>query len=188
MRALPLLAVLAVFGSGCVKQMSNEARLDREAPTDEVGELNYEQLARISCADTEERLKSVRQLVESENARLNAYAELHDSLRERTQTLAMAIRRDQDLLYVEDYRSIIDAHAACEAQQASVANEVERFTRELVAVPTVNDVKDGKRVTSLRVDPTVLRNVIDALNLPDEAELYEELLAAERSVAAANGG
>ncbi|HLT31801.1 MAG TPA: hypothetical protein VK013_17320 [Myxococcaceae bacterium] len=187
MRALPLLAAIAVVGTGCVKQISNEARLDREAPTDEVGELNYDQLARISCGDTEERLKGVRQLVESEDARLHAYAELHESLRERTHTLGMAIRRDQDLLYIEDYRSIIDAHADCEAQQASVANELERFTRELVAVPTVNDVKDGKRVTSLRVDPTALRNAIDALNLPDEAELYEELLAAERSVAAANG-
>lgn len=187
MRALSLLAVLAVFGSGCVKQISNEARLDREAPSDEVGELNYEQLSQISCGDTEERLKSVRQLVESEDARLNGYAELHTSLHERTQTLAMAIRRDQDLLYVEDYRSIIDAHAACEVQEAEVANEIERFVRELIAVPTVNDVRDGKRVTSLRVDSVALRGVIDALSLPDEAELYEQLLAAERSVAAANG-
>lgn len=186
MRALPLVGVLVFVSSGCVAHISNEERLERETQLAEVGELNYDRLAQISCMDTESRLTGVRQLVDSEEERLRGYTELFESLRERTETLGMAIRRDQDLLYIEDYRSIIDAHAACEAQEAAVANEIERFARELVAVPTVNDVQGGRTVTQPRVNFTQLRNVIEALDLHDAQDLYEELMAAERRVTAAN--
>jgi len=182
-----LLASAFVVG-GCVKNISNEERLDRESPSTDVSALNFSELAQVNCADAESRLNEIRQGSRPEVERLSAYMELYKALDERTDRLDQAMRRDSDILYIPEYRPIVDAHGDCFTRTEELKTEFERFTRELVEVPTVQEVRKGKTVPVARVDYAVLRDAIETLELSDREELYTNIAAAERRVEEGDAG
>lgn len=177
-----LLASAFVVG-GCVKNISNEERLDRETPSAEVGALDFQELAQVSCGDAESRVNEIRQGSRPDVERLTAYMELYKALADRTEILSSAIRRDSDILYIPEYRPIVDAQTDCFTRTEEIKTEFERFTRELVDVPVVNEVrKGGRQVPVARVDYAVLRDAIETLELSDREELYANIAAAERRI------
>ncbi|MBS1152217.1 MAG: hypothetical protein H6Q89_3915, partial [Myxococcaceae bacterium] len=57
-----------------------------------------------------------------------------------------------------------------------------RYVRELVALPTVKEIKGGKTVTIVRLDFPTLKRAIDLLNLDDRELLVSKLEKVEKKL------
>ncbi len=156
--------------SGCVKEISSEERLDRATEDSQPSACKSpEELRKLSCDDTGEALERARNFNRPETDRMLGYIELYRSLRTRTQTYEQAMSCNPDLAYREDTRPLVTAQEACVQQLADVQVEFETYVRELVTVPTAQDIKGGNTVTVARLDFGTLRQAIHVL-APDDAE------------------
>ena len=182
MRLLAASAAVLLLSGGCVKEISNEDRLERDAPTVRREPLDPEALAKVSCEDAPEKLSQARQDNRPETDRLMLYIDLYKDLRGRTHKFEEAMSRDPDLSYREEYRPLVAARETCVQQTADVQVEFERFTRELVEVPTVQEVKGGNTVMVPRLDFNTLRMAIEALAPDDKEQLLSRVASAERRV------
>ena len=108
-------------------------------------------------------------------------------LRKRTQTFEEAMTRNPDLQYREGAGAIVNAKEVCIQQTADVRVEFETYMRELVDVPTVQEIKGGNTVTIARLDFNTLRQAIEALAPDDKDSLLNRVAAAEKKVAATTG-
>ena len=119
--------------------------------------------------DTEQALEQARNFNRPETDRMLGYIELYRSLRQRTQAYEQAMACNPDLSYREEARPLVAAQETCVRQLADVQVEFEAYVRELVAVPTAQDIKGGNTVTVARLDFATLRQAIRVL-APDDAE------------------
>ena len=185
MRSTAILAASLLLSGGCYREISSDERLERETPASEKREeLDPQALAQISCADTKERIAEVHGLRGGDRERLTAYLELFKSVQGRADTLQEAVTRNPDFIYRDEYRVIMDAHEYCKEQSEGVREEFERYTRELIQTPTVQEMKKGKPQTLARVDFGLLRDAINALAPEDQAALLTRVDEAEQRVQA----
>ena len=70
----------------------------------------------------------------------------------------------------------------CIQQMADVKVEFETYVRELVNVPTVQEIKGGNTVVVARLDFGTLREAIEALNPDDRDSLLNKVSNAEKKV------
>ena len=163
-------ALLLPLAGGCVKEISSEERLDRATSESQPSACKSpEELRKLSCEDTEQALEQARNFNRPETDRMLGYIELYRSLRQRTQTFEQAMACNPDLAYREDTRPLVAAQETCVRQLADVQVEFETYVRELVTVPTAQDIKGGNTVTVARLDFGTLRQAIHVL-APDDAE------------------
>jgi hypothetical protein len=116
-----------------------------------------------------------------------SYIELYSSLVKRNATFDQAMTRNPDLNYTEGSQKLVAARNNCIQQAADVKVEFETYVRELVSVPTVQEIKGGNTVTVARLDFNTLRQAIDTLNPEDKEQLLARVLATEKQVAPAGG-
>jgi hypothetical protein len=185
MRLFAASAAVLVLSSGCVKEISSEERLDRESPSVRRAAVDTEALAQLSCDDAPEKLSQARQESHPEAERLTMYIELFKSLRGRTATFEEAMMREPDLSYREEYRSLVSKRDACVQHTADVQVELEQFTRDLVQVPTVQEIKGGNAVVVPRLDFDTLRHAIETLSPEDKEQLLGRVASAERRIESA---
>ena len=114
----------------------------------------------------------------------SAYLELFTSVQGRADTLQEAVTRNPDFIYRDEYRVILDAHEYCKEQAEGVREEFERYTRELIQTPTVQEMKKGKPQTLARVDFALLRDAVNALAPEDQGALLTRVDEAEQRVQA----
>lgn len=179
------LGLLLPLAPGCVKEISSEERLDR-ATTDSQPSAckSPEELRRLSCEDTAEALEAARDFNRPETERMLGYIDLYRSLRQRTQAYEQAMACNPDLAYREQTRPLVAAQESCVRQLADVQVELETYVRELVTVPTAQDIKGGSTVTVARLDFGTLRQAIQVL-APDDAEaLLARVEGAEKRLGA----
>jgi len=187
MRCLPAAAtVLFLSVTGCAgKELSSDERLDRETAsltvkdTPKAGELE-----KLNCENTAEELNKARNVNRPETDRLSDYIALYDSLRKRIQTFDDAMSRNPDLQYREGAANIVNAREVCIQQTADVRGEFETYIRELVDVPTVQEIKGGNTVTIARLDFNTLRQAIETLAPDDKDALLNRVSNAEKKVSA----
>ena len=96
--------------------------------------------------------------------------------------------RNPDLHYTEGSQKLVSARETCIQQTADVKVEFETYVRELVDVPTVQEIKGGNTVTIARLDFNTLRQAIETLNPDDKEQLLGRVLNAEKKVAPAKEG
>ncbi|MBI3182300.1 MAG: hypothetical protein HYZ28_09170 [Myxococcales bacterium] len=174
---------MAVLACSCVKDISSDERLERETSTGPVGKaLDAEALAKVSCADVQRELAMARSDSKPEADRVLAYVALFQSLKDRTQTFEGAMARNPDLAYQDGSQALVAAKDVCVQQTADVRVEFERYVRELVDVPTVQEIKGGSMVTVARLDFDTLRQAIEALSPDDKDHLMGRVAAAEKKV------
>jgi hypothetical protein len=180
-------AVFLLSATGCIpKEMSSEERLDRESAnlavkdTPQAGELE-----KLSCENTAEELTKARNVNRPETERLGDYITLYDSLRKRIQTFEEAMSRNPDLQYREGAINIVAAKDTCIQQTTDVRVEFENYMRELVEVPTVQEIKGGNTVTIARLDFNTLRQAIETLAPDDKDQLLNRVANAEKKVSTA---
>ncbi|WP_426752204.1 hypothetical protein [Myxococcus sp. Y35] len=177
-------ALLLLSATGCVKEISSDERLDRETQNLSAKEMpGAAELEKITCDDATEALAKARNVNRPETDRLVDYIELYSSLRKRTATFEEAMNRNPDLSYREGTQHLVNAKDVCVQQTADVRVEFETYMRELVGVPTVQEIKGGNTVTIARLDFNTLRQAIETLEPDDKESLLNQVNAAEKRVA-----
>lgn len=176
-----LAAALLGTASACVKEISSDERLERatpsassRAPVDEAA------VAKVSCKDAPGWLGKARSEARGEGEKLAAYLELHESLKKRTAFIEEAIRRNPDLAYQAGGDDISTRRDICVQQLADVRSEFERYVRDLVTIPTVQELRKGNTISVARVEFAQLRRAIDSLEPEDKELLLTRLATAER--------
>ncbi len=182
-----LLAAATVFFlsvTGCAaRELSSDERLDRETANLTVKDSpKAGELEKLSCENTGEELNKARNVNRPETERLTDYITLYESLRKRTQTFEEAMSRNPDLQYKEGAGNIVNAKEVCIQQTADVRVEFETYVRELVDVPTVQEIRGGNTVTIARLDFNTLRQAIETLALDDKDSLLNRVANAEKKV------
>ncbi len=175
--------LLLLSATGCVKEISSDERLDRETRNLSVKETpGAAELEKISCEDSTEALAKARNVNRPETDRLVDYIELYSSLKKRTATFEEAMTRNPDLSYREGTQHLVNAKDTCIQQTADVRVEFETYMRELVDVPTVQEIKGGNTVTIARLDFNTLRQAIETLEPDDKETLLNKVASAEKRV------
>jgi hypothetical protein len=188
MRLPAVATVLLLSTTGCVKEISSDERLDRETEFLQArGTPDAAELGKVHCDDTGDALTQARNVNRPETDRVMSYIELYASLVKRNATFDQAMTRNPDLNYTEGSQKIVAARNNCIQQAADVKVEFETYVRELVSVPTVQEIKGGNTVTVARLDFNTLRQAIDTLNPEDKEQLLARVLTAEKQVAPAGG-
>lgn len=179
------LGTLALAGmAGCVKEISSEERLERETRQIPVSETAAAaELDKISCQDIQQTLSQARNVNRPETERVLAYIDLYVDLRKKTQTFEEAMIRNPDLQYQEGSQKYAQARDTCVQQTADVRVEFERYVRELVDLPTVQELKGGNTVTVARLDFNTLRQAIETLDPDDKELLLSRVDSAEKKIA-----
>jgi hypothetical protein len=186
MRLPAVATVLLLTTTGCVKEISSEDRLDRETQYATTKNLpDAAALAKLNCEDTTEGLNQARNVNRPETDRVMSYIDLYTSLMKRTATFEEAMTRNPDLHYTEGSQQLVAAKETCIQQTADVKVEFETYVRELVDVPTVQEIKGGNTVTVARLDFNTLRQAIETLNLDDKESLINRVSNAEKKVSPA---
>ncbi len=182
-RTLAALSVAALLSSACVKEISSDERLDRETrKSDSFRSSTAEDLLKLKCEDISAELSKARDESAPEDKRLTIYADLFDRVRDRTAKFDEAITRNPDLAYQEGSQEIIAARDGCTQSSADVRLDYEGLVREIINLPVVDEVRDGKQVKAARLSFDTLRNAIEQLGLDDKEQLLTRLANAERSV------
>jgi hypothetical protein len=182
-----LFAAATVFSlsvTGCAaRELSSDERLDRDTSNLTVKDSpKAGELEKLSCENTGEELNKARNVNRPETERLTDYITLYESLRKRTQTFEEAMSRNPDLQYKEGAGNIVNAKDVCIQQTADVRVEFETYVRELVDVPTVQEIRGGNTVTIARLDFNTLRQAIETLALDDKDNLLNRVANAEKKV------
>ena len=188
MRRLPAAAtVLFLSVTGCAgKEITSDERLDRETANLAVKDSpKAGELEKLNCEDTAEELNKARNVNRPETERLQDYITLYESLRKRIQTFDDAMSRNPDLQYREGAVNIVAAKDTCIQQSSDVRLEFENYMRELVDVPTVQEIKGGNTVTIARLDFNTLRQAIETLSPDDKEQLLNRVASAEKKVSVA---
>jgi len=186
MRRLAVSVCVLWLALGCVKDLSSEERLERELSSKPAGrEINEAELRKLNCQETSDTLAQARNEGRPETDRLLTYVELYESLKKRIATFEEALRRNPDLHYQEKSQEYVSAHDLCVQQLADVQLEFETYLRDLVNVPTVQEIKGGSTLTVARLEFGALRQAIEALGPDDKEALMGRVAAAEKKVSPA---
>ncbi|MFL5355722.1 hypothetical protein [Archangium sp.] len=187
MRLPAVATVLLLSATGCVKEISSEERLERDSPSLAARDNTPDAaaLGRVHCDDTSDALVQARNVNRPETDRVMSYIDLYTSLMKRNATFEEAMSRNPDLNYTEGSAKLVAARENCIQQTADVKVEFETYVRELVDVPTVQEVKGGNTITVARLDFNTLRQAIETLNLDDKDTLMGRVATAEKRVAPA---
>lgn len=190
MRLSAVATVLLLTTTGCIKEISSEERLDKETPSlgNAKATPDAAELSKVHCDDTGDALSAARNVNRPESDRVISYIDLYTSLQKRNTTFEEAMSRNPDLHYTEGSQKLVLARETCIQQTADVKVEFETYVRELVDVPTVQEIKGGNTVTIARLDFNTLRQAIDTLNPDDKEQLMGRVLNAEKKVAPAKEG
>ncbi|HVG58416.1 MAG TPA: hypothetical protein VNA24_07655 [Hyalangium sp.] len=173
--------------TGCAaRELTSDERLDRDTSNLAVKDSpKAGELEKLSCENTNEELNKARNVNRPETERLTDYITLYESLRKRTQTFEEAMSRNPDLQYKEGAGAIVNAKDVCIQQTADVRVEFETYVRELVDVPTVQEIRGGNTVTIARLDFNTLRQAIETLAPDDKDTLLNRVASAEKKVSVA---
>ncbi len=179
--ALPLVAVS--LAAGCAHEVSSEDRLDRETNNVPLKQApGAAELTKINCADSAVDLAKARDVNRNETDRVMGYLEVYEGLKKKTSTIQEAMTRNPDLAYREGAQEFVNARDVCVQQTADVRLEFEQYVRDLVEVPTVQEIKGGNTVTVARLDFNTLRQAIESLSPDDKEALVSRVNNAEKRV------
>ena len=177
---VPLVVAVA---PGCVKEISSEERLERETGGGTVkSAVGADELGKVNCQDTQAGLLKARSENRPESDRVIVYMELFESLKKRISIFDEAMSRNPDLNYQEGSQELVAAKEGCIQQSADVRMEFERYIRELVDVPTVQEIKGGSTVIVARIDFATLKQAIESLSPDDKEQLLQKVSNAEKKV------
>jgi hypothetical protein len=178
---LTLLAGLVLCA--CAHEITSDERLERATAKNETkGTVTASDLVKVKCDDTNNELNKARNDSRPETDRVISYKELFDTLKTRVAQFDEAMSRNPDLQFQEGSQEIVSAKETCIQNLADVRVEFETYVRELVNVPTVQEIKGGNTVVVARLDFGVLREAIEALNSDDRDSLLNKVSNAEKKV------
>ena len=173
----------ALLFTSCVKEISSDERLDRETRrSDALTSSTAGELVKMKCDDITSELSKARDETAPEEKRITIYTDLFDRVKDRTSKFEDALSHNPDLAYQEGSQEIISARDGCIQSAADVRLDFEGLVREIVALPVVDEIRDGKPVKAARLSFDTLRSAIEKLALDDKDTLLSRLANAEKTV------
>ena len=183
-----VMTVCAVMISGCVKEISSDERLEREtARSDALRSATAGELSKLKCDEFKDDILKARDDAQSEESRLTIYTRVFEQLKVRTAKFDEAISRNPDLAYQEGSQEIVAGREGCIQQSADVKNDFETLVREIMLMPTVDEIKGGSTVKVARLNFDVLRAAIEKLESDDRDSMLTKVNNAEKQVEAKGG-
>jgi hypothetical protein len=178
-----LLWAALFLAAACSHEVTSDERLERETKASNMKEaITASDLQKLRCDDVNQELAKARNENRPETDRVGSYQDLYESLKGRTAKFDEAMTRNPDLAYQEGSQELVSAREQCIQQTADVKFEFERYIRELVEVPTVQEIKGGTTVTVARLDFGTLKSAIESLNPDDRDQLLNRVSNAEKKV------
>ncbi len=172
-----------IFFAGCPKEISSDERLERATSRKGAKEqLGAAELAKVRCDDTQEFLTKAQNESRPEGERLQTYVDLYESLVTRSSKFDEAMNRNPDLAYQEGTQDLVAAREKCIQLTADIKVAFETYVRELVELPTVQEIRGGSPVVVARLDFNILRGAIEKLGPDDREQLLSRVAAAEKKV------
>jgi len=182
------LTTLALFVQACPKGISNEERLERATQQTDINRLvASSEFSSLRCDDAPGVLFKARDEAKPEGERLKTYVDLYLSLLDRQKKLDETIARNPDMAYQEGAQAVLDSQEACSRQTTDVRIETERFIRDLVDTPTVQEIKGGNITVTPRVEFDILRRAIEAIEIDGKQELLRDVDNAEQKLGPLKG-
>jgi hypothetical protein len=178
-----LLLATGLLTTGCAHEISSEERLEREtARSDAMKSSTAGELTKLRCEDINGDLAKARDESRTEEARLNAYLDMYERVKSRTAKFDDALTHNPDLAYQEGSQEIIGARDGCVQSQAEVRLDLEGLVREVMQMPTVDEIRNNTTVKVSRLNFDTLRTAIEKLDLDDKEALIAKLGNAEKQV------
>jgi hypothetical protein len=172
----------ALLMTGCVKEISSEERLERDTKKAEYSVESAGDLLKLKCDDITSSLSKARDESAEESKRLLTYTDLFEQVKDRNARFDEALNRNPDLAYQEGSAEVISARDGCIQAAADVRLDFEGLVREIINLPVVDEIRDGKPVKAARLSFDTLRDAIEKLSLDDKDALLTRLANAEKTV------
>lgn len=181
-RAAPLAALAlaacpahTAFGPGSDERL--ESSVNEKASREGGGDV-----AGVSCTDLLEKFRDSRSEDKPETERLKVLVEVYAASRDRREKLDSAIDRNPDLIYTTDGESTKSAQEGCRAAFADIRSDLDRYLREVVDMPIIQELQGREMVNVARLDFGLVRNAIATLDPDDKEAMLARVEAAERKV------
>jgi len=139
-------------------------------------------VAGISCSELGRRLREAKSDDRPEGDRLQALMEIHRIAQERVNRLDAAVVRNPDLVYSADGDAIKNNLEGCRSFYADVRSDFDRYVREIVDLPVIQEVRGRETVNVARLDLGLLRKAINALDPDDRDVLLGRVDGAEKKI------
>jgi hypothetical protein len=180
-----LSGLIAVFSFGCVKEISNEDRLDISTNKEIAGKTaTAGELAKLKCDDINSELVKARDESRTEEQRLNTYNQLYTTVSDRLKTFENAISKNTDLEFQDGSEAVKSAREGCVQSKADVRLDFEGLVREIMQLLTVDEVKGGSTVKVARLNFESLKKALETLDLDDKDALLVKITNAEKTLGA----
>ncbi len=189
MRSLVALAAVssaALIANGCVHSAygrSGDERLEEETS----GKTSSEGAADVGtlrCNDLQTRWRDAKGEDKAEGDRLVALTDIFAAAKERSTKIDDAVAKNPDLLYTADGEAIKAAQDECRSIFADVRSDLDRYVREITDMLVIRDIQGNKTVEVARLDFTLVRNAIAALDPDDKDVLNGKIDNAEKKIGA----
>ena len=143
----------ALLFTSCVKEIT-ERRAPRardQAAARRSTSSTAGDLVKLKCDDITAELSKARDDSAPEEKRLTIYTDLYERVKDRTTRFDEALSRNPDLAYQEGSQEIIAARDGCIQSAADVRLDFEGLVREIINLPVVDEIRDGKPVKAARL-------------------------------------
>ncbi len=138
-------------------------------------------LMALNCKEQEKMLAAAN-LEPDEKKKLITIGNAYQAAKANFTRLDEAASSQTDLLYGKEGQKIKENLDGCRDASASAYSAFDRFTRELIDMPVVQEMKNRKMVNVARVDFATLRTAIDKLGASDREVLLNKLAMVEPSL------
>lgn len=138
-------------------------------------------LMAISCKD-QEKMLAAASIEADEKKKLITLGNAYQAAKANFTKLDEAASSQTDLLYGKEGDRIKANLDGCRDTSASAYSAFDRFARELIDMPIVQEMQNRKMVNVARVDFATLRTAIDKLGATDKEVLLNRLAMVEPSL------
>ncbi len=138
-------------------------------------------LMALNCKEQDKMLAAAN-LETDEKKKLITLGKAYEAAKANFTKLDEAASSQTDLLYGKEGDTIKTNLEGCRDTSASAYSAFDRFTRELIDMPVVQEMQNKKMVNVARVDFATLRTAIDKLGATDREVLMNRLSTVEPSL------
>lgn len=183
-RLLSLFALLSL--AACSRHAAygpaGDDRLDESISASKGGSsVDAAALMALNCK-AQEKAMTAANIEADEKKKLITIGNAYQAAKANFAKLDEAASSQTDLLYGKEGDQIKANLEGCRETSASAYSAFDRFTRELIDMPVVQEMQNKKMINVARVDFATLRTAIDKLDASDKEVLLNKLALVEPSL------
>jgi hypothetical protein len=139
-------------------------------------------VASLRCDEIDKKFRLMKADDKGEADHVKQMTELFTQSRDNVNKLDDAVARNPDLLYGTAGDAIKSNLDACRSTFADVSSELDRTVRDIADMPVIQEVQGRGTVDVARLDFSVVRSAIEALDPEDKDVLMGKIANGEKRV------